>query len=256
MIDKERRPSSAVFGVTLVSENTGLEYHHMLVVGLTGGIASGKSTVSRIFQQDGVPVVCADELAHRAVEPGSSGLDEIRRAFGNGVFNGQGQLDRAAMARIVFQDREARKLLESIIHPAVSREKDRILAELESQGHDIVIVDVPLLYESSWQGNFDLVIVAYAPRDVQEQRLIQRDHLSLQEAQARLDAQMDIDEKKKMADRVIDNTGDREYTRRQVEDLLRQLKASLTGRNRPERPSRNSDNFLRSGPYDLGYQAI
>lgn len=197
----------------------------MLVVGLTGGIASGKSTVSRIFQENGVPVVCADELARRAVEPGSSGLEEIRRAFGNGVFDAQGELDRAAMARIVFQDTEARKKLESIIHPAVSREKDRLLTELENQGHEIVIVDVPLLYESSWQGNFDLVIVAYAPRDVQEQRLIQRDHLSLEEAQARLHAQMDIDEKKRLADRVIDNTGDLEHTRRQVQDMLRDLKA-------------------------------
>jgi dephospho-CoA kinase len=202
-----------------------LEYDYMLVVGLTGGIASGKSTVSRIFQENGVPVVCADDLARRAVEPGSSGLEEIRRVFGHGVFDAQGELDRAAMARIVFQDPEARKLLESIIHPAVSREKDRILAELESQGHEIVIVDVPLLYESSWQRNFDLVIVAYAPRDVQEQRLIQRDHMSPQEAQARLDAQMDINEKKTLADRVIDNTGDLEQTRRQVENVLRHLKA-------------------------------
>lgn len=196
----------------------------MLVVGLTGGIASGKSTVSRIFQENGVPVVCADDLARRAVEPGSSGLEEIRRVFGIGVFDAQGELDRAAMAKIVFQDKEARKLLESIIHPAVSREKDRILAELENQGHEIVIVDVPLLYESSWQKSFDLVIVAYAPRDLQQQRLIQRDHMSPQEAQARLEAQMDIGEKKRLADRVIDNTGDLEHTRLQVENVLRQLR--------------------------------
>lgn len=204
--------------------NDGLKYDYMLVVGLTGGIASGKSTVSRIFQENGVPVVCADDLARRAVEQGSSGLEEIRRVFGIGVFDAQGELDRAAMAKIVFQDKEARKLLESIIHPAVSREKDRILAELESQGHEIVIVDVPLLYESSWQRSFDLVIVAYAPRDVQQQRLIQRDHMSPQEAQARLEAQMDIDEKKRLADRVIDNTGDLEHTRLQVENVLRQLR--------------------------------
>ncbi len=204
--------------------NAGLEYDYMLVVGLTGGIASGKSTVSRIFQENGVPVVCADDLARRAVEPGSSGLEEIRRAFGIGVFDAQGELDRAAMAKIVFQDKEARKLLESIIHPAVSREKDRILAELESQGHEIVIVDVPLLYESSWQKSFDLVIVAYAPRDVQQQRLIQRDHMSPQEAQARIEAQMDIEEKKRLADNVIDNTGDLEHTRLQVENVLRQLR--------------------------------
>ncbi|MBI5251628.1 MAG: dephospho-CoA kinase [Desulfomonile tiedjei] len=196
----------------------------MLIVGLTGGIASGKSTVGRMFQECGIPLICADELARKAVEPGSDGLGEIRRVFGKGVLDAQGGLDRAAMARIVFQDPGARKLLESIVHPVVSKEKERILKNLECEGHEVVIVDVPLLYESSWEKGFDLIIVAYSPKAVQEQRLVVRDNMSKEEALARLDAQMDIEEKRRLADRVIDNTGDPAQTRRQVEGLLNELK--------------------------------
>ncbi len=212
----------------------------MMVVGLTGGIASGKTTVSRIFREYGVPVVCADELARKAVEPGSPGLEEVRRVFGNGVLDPQGELDRAAVAGIVFQNTQARKQLESIIHPAVSREKDRILAELESQGHKIVIVDVPLLYESSWERDFDFVVVAYAPRDVQKQRLLQRDQMSPQEAQARLDAQMDIEEKRELADWVIDNTDDLMQTRLQVKNLLSRLKELAGGTKTSQKVQRES----------------
>ncbi len=196
----------------------------MLVVGLTGGIASGKSTVGRMFRDYGIPVICADELARKAVEPGSSGLKEILRVFGNGVLNAEGNLDRAAMAKIVFQDPGARKLLESIVHPVVSEIKERTLKGMESLGHEIVVVDVPLLYESSWEKDFDFIIVAYVPKDVQEKRLMRRDNMSREEALTRLRAQMNIEEKKRLADRAIDNTGDPEQTRLQVENLLNHLK--------------------------------
>ncbi len=196
----------------------------MLIVGLTGGIASGKSTVGQMFRDCGIPVICADELAREAVEPGSSGLKEIRRVFGNGVLNAEGHLDRAAMAKIVFQDPDARKLLESIVHPVVAEIKERTLKRLESLGHEIVVVDVPLLYESSWEKNFDFIVVAYVPKDVQEKRLMRRDNMSREEALTRLRAQMNIEEKKRLADRAIDNTGDPEQTRLQVENLLNHLK--------------------------------
>lgn len=211
-----------------------MEHKSMLIVGLTGGIASGKSTVGRIFRDQGVSVICADDLARKVVEPGSPGLEEIEKAFGRGVLDAHGRLDRAAMAQIVFQDPRARNLLESIVHPAVVKEKERILKELENAGHDIAVVDVPLLYESSWKGNFDLIIVTYAPRKVQEQRLVLRDNMSHEEALARLDAQMDIEEKKRLADRVIDNTGDPEETRRQVENLLKELRIIARGKKLDE----------------------
>jgi dephospho-CoA kinase len=197
----------------------------MLVVGLTGGIASGKSTVSRMFVDEGVPVICADELARDAVRPGSAALEEIRRTFGEQVLAEDGSLDRAAMARLVFQDKARRKLLESIIHPRVAEEQQKKLQRLEYEGHRMAIIDVPLLYESGWEKAFDLVIVVYVPRDIQEQRLMERDGISLEDARARLNAQMAIPEKKKRADRVIDNTRNKAHTLAQVKEILVQLKA-------------------------------
>jgi dephospho-CoA kinase len=202
----------------------------MLVVGLTGGIASGKSTIAKMFSDRGIPLICADELARKAVEPGSSGLKEIERVFGNQVLDREGRLDREAMAEIVFRDPSARKHLESIIHPFVASEKERIIGELEVTGHTMVLVDVPLLYESGWEKSFDLIIVVYAPRDLQACRLVQRDKLSPDQAQARLAAQMDIEDKKNRADIVIDNTGDLEHTCQQVTAVLKRLETVVTDR--------------------------
>jgi dephospho-CoA kinase len=197
----------------------------MLVAGLTGGIASGKSTVSQLFEQSGVPVICADELAHEAVKPGSPALDEIREVFGDDTIDHEGNLDRAAMARLVFHDPGLRKKLESIIHPRVSEGKMRRLKELERQGHSVALVDVPLLYETGWDKDFDLVIVVHVPRDVQLTRLVQRDKMAPEDALARLESQMPIDEKRDRADRVIDNSGSLEQTRQQVEALVLRLRA-------------------------------
>lgn len=195
----------------------------MLVVGLTGGIASGKSTVSRMFVEAGIPVICADELARRAVKVGSSGLAEIRCVFGDEVFDSQGELDRAAMARVVFHHADRRQLLESIIHPRVAEEKDRRLQELERQGHSVAIVDVPLLFETGWDRSVDMVIVVTVSRETQLERLRARDGMSQEEAQSRLAAQMPIDEKAERADRVVENSGSVEHTREQVEALVKEL---------------------------------
>lgn len=203
----------------------------MMVVGLTGGIGSGKSTVSTMLREAGVPVVCADELAKKAVEKGSPALEEIRRTFGDGVIDAQGRLDRAAMARLVFSDSSRRKKLESIIHPRVEEEKDRIVHQYSREGHPIVAVDVPLLFESGWESAFDLIIVVYVPREVQEKRLMYRNGISKEEALARLDAQMPIEEKKGRADRVIDNSGTVEETRRQVDRVLDDIRTVARTRN-------------------------
>lgn len=196
---------------------------NILVVGLTGGIASGKSTVSSMLRDEGIPVICADDLARKAVEPGKPATTEIRRLFGADVFDSTGHLDRVAMARLVFRDPARRQLLESIIHPRVSEEKERQISELDSMGYPIVIVDVPLLYEASWEKAFDLIIVVYIPRELQEKRLADRDGISLREIQSRLDAQMDIEEKRKRADVVIDNSASADATRTQMEKALREL---------------------------------
>ncbi len=196
----------------------------MLVVGLTGGIASGKSTVSCMFREAGIPVICADDLAHEAVKPGSAALDEIRRTFGDEFVDSAGNLNRAAMARLVFQDKTKRKTLESIIHPRVAEEQGRLLQEFAAQGHNIVIVDVPLLYESGQKDFFDMIVVAYVPPEIQIERLIARDNLSREEARSRLEAQMPIDEKKNLAGRVIDNTGSVEHTRKQVLEIIEELR--------------------------------
>jgi dephospho-CoA kinase len=197
----------------------------MLVVGLTGGIASGKSTVSRFLREAGIPVICADELAREAVKPGSPGLDEIRRVFGNEVVDRDGVLDRKAVGKIVFDDESKRKALESIIHPRVSEGKDRILAALEEQGNPLAVVDVPLLYETGWERYCDLVIVVFVPSNTQEERLMTRDGISREEAAARIGAQMPIQKKKEMADRIVDNTGDLAHTHAQVERLVEELRS-------------------------------
>lgn len=197
----------------------------MLVVGLTGGIASGKSTVSRMLEDAGIPVICADELAHRAVDPGSPALDEIRAAFGDSVIDEYGRLDREAMADLVFRNPANRKLLESIIHPRVAEQTESRIESLKTQGYEVVVIDVPLLYEVGWESMVDLVIVAYIPRELQERRLIQRDQVSLDKACARLNAQMDIEKKKMKADMVVDNSGAIDETKHQVAELLKNLKS-------------------------------
>jgi dephospho-CoA kinase len=197
----------------------------MLVVGLTGGIASGKSTVDEIFRESGIPVVCADNLAREAVTRGSPALEEIRRRFGDEFLDETGNLNRTAIAQLVFQDAEKRKALESIIHPVVLEKQLSTLEELSRQGHAIAIVDVPLLYENELQDLFDLVLVVYVPAHVQESRLVERDKMTSDEIRDRLDAQMNIEVKKGMADVIVDNTGSVEQTRAQVLRIIKQLES-------------------------------
>jgi dephospho-CoA kinase len=196
----------------------------MFVIGLTGGIASGKSTVSSFLREAGIPVICADKIAREAVKAGSPSLRKIRALFGDEVIDKEGNLDRKAVGRIVFADETKRKSLESIVHPRVAEETDRILSELEKQGNSIVVVDVPLLYEAGWDRRFDLVIVVYVPRDCQEERLIRRDRITREEAAERISAQIPISKKKELADRIVDNTGEIAHTRSQVQRLAEQLR--------------------------------
>jgi dephospho-CoA kinase len=187
-------------------------------IGLTGGIASGKSTVARMLVESGAALVDADRIAREIVEPGQPSLAQIVERFGQAVLHEDGTLNRKKLGEIVFADEAKRKALEAITHPAiraVMRERmDKLQREAPKR---LVVVDVPLLYESGLQSLFEEVMVVYVPRSLQLERLMKRDGLSKADAERRLNAQMDIEEKKRLADIVIDNSGSLEDTALQLE---------------------------------------
>jgi dephospho-CoA kinase len=193
-------------------------------LGLTGGIASGKSTASRAFRDAGAAVIDADQVAREVVAPGTPGLERLRQAFGPGILTPEGELDRGALGRLVFPDPRQRARLEAIVHPLVAAAAAERRRELHARApHRLVVYDVPLLYEVGLEGEFDRVVVVYVPRAVQVERLLARDGLSRAEAAERLAAQMDIEEKARRADEVLDNTGSRLQLRRQVAALVARL---------------------------------
>ena len=197
----------------------------MLRVALTGGIATGKSFCAARFAGLGVPVVDADRLAREAVAPGTPGLAAIRARFGDGVLLADGTLDRAALGAIVFADRSARADLESIIHPEVYRRINEWFAARPA-GTRFAIADIPLLYETGQQHDYDRVIVCACSPDEQFRRLVARDGLSAEAARARLAAQLPIGEKVQRASYVIRTDGDFAETERQVRVVFDQLTAS------------------------------
>lgn len=186
-------------------------------IGLTGGIASGKSTVSRMLHENGVFVSDADEAARAVVLPGEPALAEVVAAFGEQVLQADGSLDRAVLGRIVFGQPDKLKRLESILHPAIRRhmmeEMDR--AEAEHPGR-LVAADIPLLFETGQDSSYEGVLVVYVPVHIQLERLMARNGMEREEALRRIGLQMDLEEKKRRADWVIDNSGTEEQTREQV----------------------------------------
>jgi|CZCB01.1.fsa_nt_gi dephospho-CoA kinase len=195
----------------------------MLIVGLTGGIATGKSTVAAMFEKMGIRRIDADSLAREAVESGTAALQEIARTFGSAVIDDQGRLDRKKMAEIVFNDAGKRKQLEGIIHPRVRLLLEERLAAARRAGDCLVLVEVPLLYETNFQRFVDKVIVVRVSEQQQLMRLRQRDGLSLAEAKRRIAAQMPLEEKAALADYVIDNDGTLAETEKQARQILGRL---------------------------------
>ncbi|MFO7893277.1 MAG: dephospho-CoA kinase [Longimicrobiales bacterium] len=195
----------------------------MFRVGLTGNVASGKSSVARVWAEAGASVVDADALARQAVEPGSRGLEAVRTAFGESVMDGDA-LDRDALRRRVFRNDEARERLESIIHPEVARLREREEARLRERGVDIVVHDVPLLFEVGLEDEFDMVVLVDAPRKTREERLVRERGLSRDEARAMIDAQMPAAVKRGRADMVIDNHGTLESLREKAETVWREIR--------------------------------
>jgi dephospho-CoA kinase len=192
------------------------------VVGLTGGIASGKSTVSRMLRELGVEVIDADALARDVVEPGTPGLEAVSRHF-PGVVGAGGRLDRARLGARIFSNPQERAALNAILHPLIQEEFRRRTAELERQGRPLVVYDAALLIENGLHQKMDAVVVVDAPGDVQRRRLMERNGLTREEADARLASQMPLREKVPLATWVIDNGGPVENTRAQVERVFREL---------------------------------
>jgi len=202
------------------------------LVGLTGGIASGKSTFAALLRARGVPVVDADELARAVASPGSPVLARIVETFGPQALRPDGSLDRRWLGARVFADPAERQRLEAITHPAVGEELSRTVASLTSAGHALAFYDVPLLYEVGLEGAMDCVVVVWTPRAVQLQRLVRRDGLSPAEAEARLEAQLPMDEKASWADVVVENQGPPEALPPKADRLLADLRQGL-GRKLP-----------------------
>ncbi len=191
-------------------------------IGLTGGIATGKSTVSRLLAERGATIIDADVIAREIMEPGHPVLAAVSERFGPGVLHPDGTLNRKKLGEIVFSHPEERKALEALTHPAIRAEMNRRMEELEAADpHRLVVADIPLLYESGLDPLYDQIMVVYVPREVQLTRLMLRDGLSKEAAEQRISAQMDIEIKKERADILIDNSGGLEETKRQIDDFWR-----------------------------------
>lgn len=191
-------------------------------LGLTGGIASGKSTVSRMLAERGAVIIDADQISREIVEPGSPVLSRIAEEFGADVLFEDGTLNRKKLGAIIFGNEEKRLLLNSIMHPPIRELMKKRIAEAEAADpHRLVVADIPLLYESKLQHMFSEVMVVYVPLDIQIERLMQRDGLSEEEAKERISSQMPLVDKRRLADVIIDNSAGLQETREQVERYLR-----------------------------------
>ncbi|MEK4187274.1 MULTISPECIES: dephospho-CoA kinase [unclassified Paenibacillus] len=188
-----------------------------MIIGLTGGIASGKSTVSALLVNKGARLVDADVIAREVMLPGHEVLAAAAKQFGKEILFSDGTLNRAKLGEIVFQDPVALQTLNNLTHPAIRQEiKNRMYSMEQEEPKRLIIVDIPLLFESGLESLFHEIVVVYVPREVQIARLMERNRLSLEEAEARLNAQMDIEQKRNKADYIIDNSGDLAYTEQQV----------------------------------------
>jgi dephospho-CoA kinase len=195
----------------------------MLKVGLTGNIASGKSTVAEVWRSLGASVVDADELARRAVDPGTPALSAIADEWGDEVLEAGGALDRAALRRIVFADPEARERLERIVHPAVAELREELYREAEARGEAVIVADIPLLFEVGLVDEFDVVVLVDAPEETRLARLVGDRGLDPAEAQKMIAAQMSSALKRARADYVIENVGTLGEVRRRARDVWQEL---------------------------------
>ena len=190
------------------------------ILGLTGGIASGKSTVSRYFSELGYPVIDADIVAREVVKPGTPGLEKVVTAFGKTILTDADELNRKKLGQLVFGDVLKRKKLDAVLDGEIRQAIDKAIEDYKLKNAPLVVVDIPLLYEADYESLMTKVMVVYVPEEIQLKRLMVRNELSQEEASQRINSQISIDIKKARADFVIDNTGSKEQTKEQVLDWL------------------------------------
>jgi len=198
------------------------------VIGLTGGIASGKSTVGRMLSEQNFPVIDTDKLAREVVEPGKPALEELARAFGREILRSNGTLDRRRMLEMILTDASTRQLVEKIIHPHVFKRMDQILQHLAASGNNVVIVEVPLLFEAGWQDFFDYVITVVAPEPICTKRLAERKKISIDIASRWMATQISQEVKAKRSDYVVHNNAGLDGLQIQVDHLSKVLKHLVT----------------------------
>ncbi|MEI3596986.1 MULTISPECIES: dephospho-CoA kinase [unclassified Oceanobacillus] len=191
-----------------------------LVIGLTGSIATGKSTVAKMFRQLGIPVIDADILAREVVEPGEDAYKEVIETFGEDILLEDKTLNRKQLGEIVFTDETKRKQLNGIVHPAIRKKMLEKRDHFIREGNQCVVLDIPLLFESKLQEFVDKVLVVYADQEIQLQRLMARNEFTEEEAMQRIQSQMPVKEKASLADAVINNNSTKEETYEQLRQLL------------------------------------
>lgn len=201
----------------------------MLMVGLTGGIVSGKSTVSEMFRQLGAQVIDADQIAHTIVSPGEKAWHSIVEYFGKEILIKNQQINRKKLAKIVFADKKKLEMLNSITHPEIMAVINQRICQLKSNYNQdlICIIDAPLLFEANLAGRMDKIIVVFISQEEQTKRLLLRDNFTEEEALRRIQSQIPLTSKLSWADYVIDNSFSREQTKKQVEQVWEKLKNEL-----------------------------
>lgn len=199
----------------------------MFKLGLTGGIATGKTTISNYLKTKRIPVLDADEYARKVVEPGTPGLTDIVNTFGKQVLQSDGSLNRKLLGQIIFNDMTARQKLNDITHPRIQQMMTDELQKLAKDKTPLVILDIPLLLENHNIAGADAIMVVTVPESIQLNRLMQRNNLTKEEAQRRIDAQMPLSEKEKLADFIVDNSGTIANTLTQVDKVIQNITESI-----------------------------
>jgi dephospho-CoA kinase len=201
----------------------------MITIGLTGGIASGKSLVAEIIRRLGAMVIDSDSIAREVVEPGTPGWQSVVAEFGQDILAPDGSIDRAKLGSIIFSDRERRITLNNILHPLIIQAiRERIAAIGRKHPAALVVADIPLLIECGLQQEFDAVIVVWSPVELQRKRLMERDGLSAAEAQQRIDAQMPLDEKQVHGTFVVENDSSEQQTEEQVKNIFLKIQKGFS----------------------------
>ncbi|WP_232725500.1 dephospho-CoA kinase [Bacillus sp. FJAT-44742] len=198
-----------------------------MIIGLTGGIASGKSFVAGLMEEWGLPVVDADKIAREVAEPGEQAYEQIIEAFGSNIVNIDGTINRKSLGKLIFEDDKRREILNQIMHPAIRSKMIEEKEILQDKGHEHIVFDLPLLIENQLHFMVDKVLLVYVEDEIQLARLMERDQSSEEDALNRIRSQMPLIKKREFADKVIDNGGSREDTKKQLKNVLANWKLPI-----------------------------